>query len=715
MSAAELSMPERLREPELYLNRELSQLAFNRRVLEQAKDPATPLLERLKFLCIASTNLDEFFEIRVARLQEQVASSSVHAGPDNMGAQELLRQIAAEAHRLVDEQYRVWNEELIPALDREQIRFVRRGTWTPAQIDWVRHHFERELLPVLTPMGLDPSHPFPRILNKSLNFLVTLQGNDAFGRRGGIAIVQAPRALPRLIHLLKDATNGPHDFVFLTSIIHAHVGDLFPGMQVTGCYQFRVTRNSELFVDEEEADDLLRALEGELAARRYGDTVRLEVADNCPPDLTNYLLRQFELEPDDLYIVNGPVNLNRLMAIFDMADRPELKYPAFTPGLPRRLTRSKNLFEAIRQDDILLHHPFESFAPVIDFVRQASADPNVLAIKQTLYRTGAESALVSALVSAARAGKEVTVVIELRARFEEEANISLATILQEAGAHVVYGVVGYKTHAKMVLVVRRERNRLRHYVHLGTGNYHARTARLYTDFGLFTCDDAIGEDVNKLFRQLTSLGRVPKLHKLLQSPFTLHTELLNKISREVVHARAGTPARIVAKMNALVEPQIIQALYEASCAGVHIDLIVRGVCCLRPGLAGVSENIRVRSIVGRFLEHTRVFWFLNGGEGPVAARKSGGADEIVPGSGEVFCASADWMERNFFKRVEVAFPIEQKKLHERVVREALNFSLKDNTQAWALNADGDYRHLAPDGAEPWSAQASLIKELSESA
>lgn len=715
MSAAIIRPPERLREPELYLNRELSQLAFNWRVLEQAKDPTTPLLDRLKFLCIASTNLDEFFEIRVARLQEQVASGSVHAGPDNMGAQELLRQIAVEAHRLVDEQYRVWNEELIPALKREQIRFVRRGEWTPTQVDWVRHHFERELLPVLTPMGLDPSHPFPRILNKSLNFLVTLQGNDAFGRRGGIAIVQAPRALPRLIHLPKESANGPHDFVFLTSIIHAHVGDLFPGMQVTGCYQFRVTRNSELFVDEEEADDLLRALEGELAARRYGDTVRLEVADNCPPDLTNYLLRQFELEPDDLYIVNGPVNLNRLMAILDMADRPDLKYPAYTPGLPRRLARSKNLFEAIRQDDILLHHPFESFAPVIDFVRQAAADPNVLAIKQTLYRTGAESALVSALVSAARAGKEVTVVIELRARFEEEANISLATILQEAGAHVVYGVVGYKTHAKMVLVVRRERNRLRHYVHLGTGNYHARTARLYTDFGLFTCDDAIGEDVNKLFRQLTSLGRVPKLNKLLQSPFTLHAELLHKIAREAGHARAGKPARIVAKMNALVEPQIIQALYEASCAGVRIDLIVRGVCCLRPGLAGVSENIRVRSIVGRFLEHTRVFWFLNGGEGPVAARKAGEADEIVPGSGEVFCASADWMERNFFKRVEVAFPIEHKKLHERVVREALNSCLKDNTQAWALHADGSYRLLTPDGAEPWSAQANLIKELSESA
>jgi polyphosphate kinase len=607
----------------------------------------------------------------------------------------------------------VLNEDLIPALAREHINFLRRSEWSEAQIEWVAHFFEHELLPVLTPMGLDPAHPFPRILNKSLNFLVTLQGNDAFGRRGGVAIVQAPRALPRLIHLPKECANGPHDFVFLTSIMHAHVGDLFPGMQVTGCYQFRVTRNSELFVDEEEADDLLRALEGELASRRYGDTVRLEIADNCPADMANYLLRQFELQTEDLYIVNGPVNLNRLMTILDMADRPDLKYSAFTPGLPRRLARSKNLFEMIRQEDILLHHPFESFAPVIDFVRQAASDPSVLAIKQTLYRTGAESALVEALVSAARAGKEVTVVIELRARFDEEENINLATLLQEAGAHVVYGVVGYKTHAKMVLVVRRERGRLRHYVHLGTGNYHARTARLYTDFGLFTCDDTIGEDVNKLFRQLTSLGRVTKLGKLLQSPFTLHAELLHKIGREAKHARAGKPARIVAKMNALVEPQIIQSLYEASCAGVRIDLIVRGVCCLRPGLPGVSENIRVRSIVGRFLEHTRVFWFLNGGEGPVSGRKPADTDEIVPGSGEVFCASADWMERNFFKRVEVAFPIESKKLHGRVVREALNFSLKDNTQAWVLTADGDYRQLTADGVDPWSAQANLIKELSE--
>ena len=707
MAVVDLKPHEPLREPELFINRELSLLAFNWRVLAQARNPATPLLERLRFLCISSTNLDEFFEIRVAGLQEQVASGSTQAGPDNIAPQELLRQIAVETHRLVDEQYRVLNEDLLPALEREGIHFRRRGEWTPAQVEWVRSYFETELLPMLTPMGLDPAHPFPRIQNKSLNFLVSVQGQDAFGRRGGIAIVQAPRALPRIIQVPKECAGGPHEFVFLTSIIHAYVADLFAGMEVTGCYQFRVTRNSELFVDDEEAHDLKRALEGELLARRYGDTVRLEVADNCPADMAAYLLHEFELQPEDLYQVNGPVNLNRLMAVTDLIDRPDLVYPAFIPGLPKRLVRSKNLFETIRQGDVLLHHPYVSFAPVFEFVQQAAADPNVLAIRQTLYRTGAKSALVDALVQAARAGKEVTVVIELRARFDEEANISLATALQEAGAHVLYGVVGYKTHAKMILVTRRERNRLRHYVHLGTGNYHARTARVYTDFGLLTCDDAIGEDVAKVFRQLTSLGRASRLNKLLYSPFTLHTELLRRITREAENARQGKPARIVAKLNALVEPQIIQALYQASGAGVRIDLIIRGICCLRPGIPGVSENIRVRSLIGRFLEHTRVYWFLNG--------DADGGGEIAPGRGEAFCASADWMERNFFRRVEVAFPIENRKLQERVVREALNACLKDNTQAWVLDADGRYTRLAPAGAEPFSAQAQLLKELTESA
>jgi polyphosphate kinase len=404
MSAAELNLPTPTREPELFLNRELSQLAFNWRVLYQASDPAIPLLERLRYLCISSTNLDEFFEVRVARLQEQVASGSSHAGPDNIGPQELLRQVSAETRRLVDTQYRVLNDELLPALERLGIRFVRRSEWSPAQVEWVRDYFENELMPMLTPMGLDPAHPFPRVLNKSLNFLVSVHGNDAFGRRGGIAIVQAPRALPRIMQLPKDVASGPHDFVFLTSIIHAHVGDLFAGMQISGCYQFRVTRNSELFVDDEEVHDLKRAVEGELAARRYGDTVRLEVADNCPTDMTDYLLREFELQADDLYQVNGPVNLNRLMAVADVVDRPDLKFPAFTPGLPTRLVRSKNLFDTLRHGDVLLHHPFQSFAPVIDFVRQAADDADVLSIRQTLYRTGAKSALVDALVDAARRG-----------------------------------------------------------------------------------------------------------------------------------------------------------------------------------------------------------------------------------------------------------------------------------------------------------------------
>ena len=695
MSTAELKIPEPLAPLEPYINRELSLLAFNRRVLDQAKDPGTPLLERLRFLCISSTNLDEFFEIRVARLQQQVASGSVQAGLDNRTPQEVLKRIGEEARRIVAEQYRVLNEVLIPELDKEKIRFVRRTEWSTEQEAWVRQHFENELLPVLSPLGLDPAHPFPKILNKSLNFIVSLKGRDAFGRSSGIAVVQAPRALPRGVPPPPGTGAGPHDFVFLSSIIHTHVNDLFPGMEVTGCYQFRVTRNSELFVDEEEVDDLRRAVEGELLARRYGDAVRLEVADNCPSDMAAYLLNKSDLGPDDLYRVNGPVNLLRLLAVPELVDRPDLKYPAFTPGLPARLVRSKDIFETLRGGDILLHHPFESFAPVVDFVRQAAADPKVLAIKQTLYRTGRESAIVDALIQAARTGKEVTVVIELRARFDEEANINLSAALEEAGAHVVYGIVGYKTHAKMILVVRRERTRLRHYVHLGTGNYHDRTARVYTDFGLLTCDDAIGNDVHKLFLQLTSLGRVSKLQKLLQSPFTLHKELLQKIEREAEHARRGKPARLTAKMNALVEPNIIQALYRAAQAGVKIDLIVRGICCLRPGVPGLSDNIRVRSIIGRFLEHTRVFCFHNDGKD------------------EVYCASADWMDRNFFRRVEVVFPIEDKALRGRVLKEALGRYLADNTQAWELQPDGSYTRLTSDGAEPVSAQATLLKELTQ--
>ena len=684
-----------LSSPELYINRELSLLEFNRRVLEQAKDESVPLLERLKFLCISASNLDEFFEIRVAGLVQQAAFGSSQRGADGLTSSEQLRRIAVTAHELVDEQYRVLNDVLIPRLDAENIRFLRRSELKQRQAAWVKRYFARELAPVLSPIALDPSHPFPRVLNKSLNFIVTLEGKDAFGRSSGMAIVGAPRSLPRLVQLPESVTSGPYDFVFLSSLIHQHVSDLFPGMTVTGCYQFRVTRNSDLFVDEEEIDDLKRALEGELSARRFGDEVRLEVADDCPEDVEEFLVRQFELVEADVYRCNGPVNLTRLMAIPDLIDRPDLKYQGFLPSIPQRVRRNDDFFDVVRRGDLLLHHPFESFAPVVDFLRAAARDANVLAIRQTLYRTGGDSAVVKALVDAAREGKEVTVVIELRARFDEEENIELAEVLQEAGAHVVYGVVGHKTHAKMIMVVRREGRSLKRYVHLGTGNYHPKTARLYTDYGLFTCDAKIGDDVQKMFQQLTAMGRVPKLKKIVQSPFALHRQMMDLVAAEAEHARAGRPARIIAKMNSLVEPQIIRALYEASQAGVKVDLIIRGVCCARPGVKGVSENIHVRSIVGRFLEHTRVFCFENGDEEPL-----------------VYCSSADWMDRNFFSRVETCFPIEDKRIRQRILDDMQAY-LSDNTQAWVLQSDGSYKPVGAGNARRRCAQEALLDDLAD--
>ena len=684
-------------DPALYINRELSLLEFNHRVLEQAKDTTNPLLERLRFLCISSTNLDEFFEIRVAGLMQKAEVGAIQVGADQMQPTEVLAAIGERAHELVDEQYRVLNDILIPQLADEGIRFVRRSEWTDDQERWLRNYFENELLPVISPMGLDPAHPFPRILNKSLNFIVSLRGKDAFGRSGGTAIVQAPRALPRVIQLPPgEEGNGCHDFVFLTSVIHTFVEQLFPGMRVRGCYQFRVTRNSDLFVDEEEVDDLLLALEGELASRRYGDGVRLEIADNCPDDMADFLLRKFELSRDSLYQVNGPVNLNRLLAVYDLVDRGDLKYPAFQQAVPTAMHPNASIFDTIARRDVLLHHPFDSFTPVIDFLRQAAADPKVLAVKQTLYRTGPDSPVVDQLVAAAKAGKEVTVVVELRARFDEQENITLANRLQEAGAHVVYGIVGYKTHAKMILIVRREKRGLRNYIHLGTGNYHTKTARAYTDYGLLSASRALGQDVHNMFLQLTSLGRVPEMNRLLHAPFTLQSGLLDRIAAERDRARAGEPARIIAKLNSLVEPKIIAALYEAAVAGVSIDLIVRGMCCLRPGVEGVSENIRVRSIVGRFLEHTRVYYFENGGQP------------------QVWLSSADWMERNFFRRVETCFPIENRRIRERLVRELESY-LADNTQAWLLGPDGRYERAVPSGdEEPYSVQQALLAEAAES-
>ena len=676
-----------------FSNRELSLLEFNRRVLEQAKDPEVPLLDRLRFLTISTSNLDEFFEVRVAGLKQQIEAGISKPGPDGLSPTEVLDRVQVVVRQLVEDQYRTLNEELLPALEREGIRVLKRSRWTPAQRAWVRHYFTREVLPVMTPMGLDPAHPFPKILNKSLNFIVSLEGTDAFGRRSETAVVQAPRILPRLIRLPKDVAEGPWDFILLTSVIHAHVDELFPGMSVRGCHQFRVTRNSELWVDEEETEDLLLALKGGLLRRNFGDAVRLEITTECDREMIDFLLEQFEIGGEDLFQVDGPVNLNRLSALADLVDRPDLKYPPFLPGTIPGGPEHEDIFETIRRGDILLHHPYQSFTPVVDLVRQAAKDPQVLAIRQTLYRTGKDSPLAAALLEAASAGKEVTAVIELRARFDEAANIELATRLQELGAKVVYGVVGYKTHAKMLLVVRREGETLRRYVHLGTGNYHTTNTRHYTDLSLLTCDDEIGEDVHNVFQQLTGLGRVLHLRKLLQSPFTMHGALVGRIEAAATAAQAGRPARIAAKMNALIEPEIIEALYRASQAGVRIDLIVRGMCCLRPEVPGLSENVRVRSIIGRFLEHSRIFHFR------------------IDGEETTWCSSADWMPRNFFGRVEICFPIENPELRQRVLAEGIECYLEDNVQAWELRADGTYVRCQPGDAPRRGAQETLMERF----
>ena len=687
------------RESAHYINRELSQLEFQFRVLAQAKDPDVPLLERLRYLCISCTNLDEFFEIRVAALRhfQQFGGAPPNAvGPDGMPISETLARVRARTVELVEEQYALWNKVLRPQLRKAGVSLVTRDEWNAKQRRWLREYFQAEVLPVLSPLGLDPAHPFPRILNKSLNVVVQLKGKDAFGREGHTALVRAPRSLPRIIRLPPelDGDAATQEFVFLSAILHEFVDELFPGMKVKGSYQFRVTRNSELIVDEEEVENLAHALKDELEDRGFARAVRLEVAETMPKSMVKELAAHFELNEDDVYRCNGPVNLNRVIAVYDMVDRPDLKFPPFTPRVHPHVAAHATVFDAARAGDLLLHHPFDSFTSVVELLRQASVDPNVLAIKQTLYRAGKDSPIVQCLVEAARAGKDVTVVVELRARFDEEANIQLANRLQEAGVQVVYGVVGYKTHAKMLLIVRREvAGKLRRYVHLGTGNYHPGNARSYTDISLVTCDPAIGEDVHRSFQQLSGLGPVIKLKHLLQSPFTLHKGLLSKIERETKHAKAGKPARIVAKINHLNEPTVIDVLYEASRAGVRIDLVVRGTCALRPGVPGVSENISVRSVVGRFLEHSRIYWFANAGEP------------------EIYCSSADWLERNLLHRVETCFPILDPELAARVYEEGLENYLADNTQSWTLDPDGTYRRVVPGEAVPHSAQQHLLAKL----
>ena len=681
-------------QPELFINRELSQLKFNERVLEQAKDTNTPLLERLKFLCISCSNLDEFFEIRVLAIKQHIELSTGYTSADKKPAKQVLREIHESATILVKEQYHVFNEVILPALTKKNVQFLAREKWTKSQREWIQNYFTSQVEPVLSPLGIDPGHPFPRILNKSLNFIVEVGGSDAFGRSGHLAIVQAPRSLPRLIQLPSNKDDDSLNFVFLSSIIHEFVHDLFKGLQVHGCYQFRVTRNSDLYVDDE-IDNLPLALEGEIASRRYGAAARLETYMNTPDHLVEYLLHQFGLDEIDLYKVNGPVNLNRLLNAYDLIDQPDLKYTSFKPLLPGSITSDSSLFKVISKQDVLMHHPYQSFAPVLNFIHQAAKDPKVLAIKQTLYRTGAKSRIVDALVMAATSGKEVTVVIELMARFDEEANISLANRLQKAGAHVVYGIVGIKTHAKMILVIRRENDQLVRYAHLGTGNYHQSTAKLYTDYGMFTCNPEITTDLHEIFLQLTSFTKIPRLDNVLQAPFTLYKTIIEYINKETKRASQKRKAKIIVRVNSLVEPQLIQALYRASIAGVDIKLIVRGPCCLRPGVKGISENIEVRSIVGRFLEHSRVFYFYNGGRS------------------KLYCSSADWMDRNFFRRVETAWPIKDRAIKKCVLSE-LELYTKDNQNAWILQPDGEYvRKKVNKKDKKITAQLELLKKYSK--
>jgi len=679
-----------------FLHPELSLLAFNERVLHMAMDPSTPLLERLKFLCIFSSNMDEFYEIRVSGLKALASSSFATEGVDGMSPTIALEKIAERAQRLTKLQYQTLNDEVMPALAEYGIQFLARNDWNRAQQKWLKSYFKREVLPILTPIRLDPAHPFPLTINKGLSIVVDLHDPDR-DEAHNIAVVPAPRALPRFVRLPQEFSDSEFEYVYLSAIIAANIKRLFSNVKVLGCYQFRITRNSDLYVDLEEVEDLARTLEGELPSRLYGEAIRLEVSENCPKRIVNLLKARFHIDEGHVYRVNGPVNLNRLIGLPDMVNRPQIKYPNFTPSSADILSSQNNIFDTLVNGDVLLHHPFESFAPVVDLLKQAAQDPEVLAIKQTLYRTGSDSIMVEHLAEAARAGKEVTVIIELMARFDEENNLTTAQSLQAAGAHVVYGMVGKKTHAKMLMIVRREGKKLKRYVHLGTGNYHQGNTRVYTDYGLLTCRNDVTQDVHEIFLQLTTQGPNPSLKKLHQSPYGISNMFVDRVEREAQHARAGKPAKIIAKVNGLSSPAIINALYTASQAGVEIKLIVRGICCLRPGLDGISENIEVRSIVGRFLEHARVFYFLN-------------ADE----EDELFISSADLMPRNLRNRIEQCVPIEDAKLKQTVLNQ-LKLYLDDNTNAWIQEANGQYlRPIRPQSEEEHlNAQLALLDFYSD--
>jgi polyphosphate kinase len=676
-----------LADPSLYINRELSWLEFNERVLEEVQDSRNPLLERVKFLCIVASNLDEFFEIRVAGLKQQHLSNLGAPEPDALSPSEQLAEISARVRKMVDDEYRLWNERLVPALEQNNVFFLRYEELTKEEKQYYAKYFEKSVYPVLTPLAVDPVHPFPQLLNKSLNVAVELEGEDL---NTNLAVVQVPRILPRLLPY-KAGENGMYRYIFIGNLIQAHVGSLFHGVKVKGAYQFRVTRNSDLYLDEEETDNLLKAIELELRKRSRGDAVRLEVQTDCPAHITDQLLQTFNLTNDDLYQVDGPINFLRLMPVISEVQRPDLKFRPFVPAIVTGSPHHEDIFSQIRRQPILLHHPYESFQTVLDFIEQAAEDSNVLAIKQTLYRTSGDSPIVASLAEAGESGKQVTVVIELKARFDEAANIKWARTLQEAGVHVVYGIVGLKTHAKLALVVRREEDGIRRYVHLGTGNYHPSTARLYTDLGLLTCDRDLTNDTAELFNWLTGVSLFPNLKKIKAAPKALHDFVLEMIGREADHAQEGKSASIFAKVNSLVDPEVIQALYRASQAGVKINLVIRGVCCLRSKVPGVSDNIAVRSLVGRFLEHSRIFRFENGG---------------LP---EVYLSSADWMARNFFRRVETCFPIEDPELRGQI-DQMLDIYWSDNMKSREQGQEPTYIRRPIDGGLVVDAQAHFLEQ-----
>jgi polyphosphate kinase len=680
------TLEKKLSAPANFINRELSWLEFNRRVLEEAQDATQPLIERIKFLTIFSSNLDEFFEIRVAGIKQQIESETSDVGPDGLSPTETFNAIQRVAHELVATEYTLWNEELAPQLAKNGIRLHHVDQLHSKRAAWARRFFQEEVFPMLTPLAVDASHPFPQLLNKSHNLLVR-----AKAQRGAEllhAIVQVPRVLPRLILMPRGkGEDEPWDYIYLASLIKHHIGDLFPGLILDGVHAFRVTRNSDLYIDDEEAENLLRSIEHELRRSSRGDAVRLEVEADCPKEFRELLLEFFDLGEADLYKMNGPLSMTHLMPLVTNDAFAKYKDRLFQPVRDPALPVHANIFEVMRKQDILLHHPYESFDPIVEMIDAAAEDPQVLAIKITLYRTSGDSPIIEALIRAASAGKQVTALIELRARFDEAANIQWARQLEEAGAHVVYGVVGLKTHCKALLIVRRDTDKLRHYVHLGTGNYHPRTARIYTDFSLLTTNPKLTEELAIVFNTLTGLAGYPGLEKLMVAPFDMSRRIIGFIERERDHAREGKPARIVAKLNALVDPEIIEKLYEASCAGVKIDLIIRGICCLRPGVPELSANIRVVSIVGRFLEHSRIYCFENAGD-PV-----------------VYLSSADWMPRNLVRRVEVAFPIEDPAFKKEIVDEILPAFLKDRVKARELQPDGTYVRLHPrEGETAFQAQ-----------